>query len=531
MLVNAELSFTFNSSFDIRTISSRGASSGNDVTGLLYVPTLDDSSPCINATEPYIPQNVTRRANLPPDDYNLVALAPWVSGECSLEYMEVARQDPTKAILFFLPGTSGVPPESSDPQWDIARAGVDNWKAQNGFPVYAVNGQSGATLMNASAAYSGNMTDVPNGHLFTEYYPSRDYVRLHADINTGMYIIYMYAWSALSMLTSTGNGTSLPSLWVFLLVVLGILLSIIGITSLSMHLLQRRRRANLRKRVERGEVDLEALGIKRLTVPREQLDTMPLYAYGTTPIAARGVVATDGLIDIEKEGSPTQTEQVRPTLAPRSSSYHPDALSQPTCAICLDDFVPFTSEEEGTKVRELPCHHIFHPECVDTFLQESSSLCPMCKKSVLPVGYCPRVITNAMVRRERLLRQARERAALDPESRDDIIPYYVSERFRSLPGFRQYWASRRESGLPPTSQPMTQLNSHTAPTSTSTQAPVSTELARPPVQPPATSDHRSWARQRAENMLGRRAPVDPEAEEARTTPAWRKAIRGLFPRQ
>lgn len=52
--------------------------------------------------------------------------------------------------------------------------------------------------------------------------------------------------------------------------------------------------------------------------------------------------------------------------------------SQTTCAICLDDFVPAAST-----VRELPCGHIFHPQCIDVSLTQTSSLCPLCKKCVV----------------------------------------------------------------------------------------------------------------------------------------------------
>lgn len=181
--VNASISFTYLSSFDIRTLSSRSANSG-DITGLLYIPDIAPDSPCRNTTAPYIPQNATRKENLPMTDYNLVAMAPWVTPECSLEYMEGARMDPITAFLFFLPGNdTDTPPAADSDRWDIP--GSDNWKSRNGFPVYAINGQSGAVLMNASASYSGNMTDVPNGHLLTEFYDSRDYVRLWVDINTG----------------------------------------------------------------------------------------------------------------------------------------------------------------------------------------------------------------------------------------------------------------------------------------------------------------------------------------------------------
>jgi hypothetical protein len=35
----------------------------------------------------------------------------------------------------------------------------------------------------------------------------------------------------------------------------------------------------LRRRIQSGELDLEQLGVKRLTVPRRVLEEMPLYTY------------------------------------------------------------------------------------------------------------------------------------------------------------------------------------------------------------------------------------------------------------
>lgn len=43
---------------------------------------------------------------------------------------------------------------------------------------------------------------------------------------------------------------------------------------------------------------------------------------------------------------------------------------------------------------------------IDEFLGEVSSLCPICKASMLPRGYCPE-ITNETVRRERAIRRLR----------------------------------------------------------------------------------------------------------------------------
>ncbi|CAJ0745221.1 8884_t:CDS:2, partial [Entrophospora sp. SA101] len=47
--------------------------------------------------------------------------------------------------------------------------------------------------------------------------------------------------------------------------------------------------------------------------------------------------------------------------------------AQLTCPICLGDF------EQGEKLRILPCHHQYHISCIDPWLLDVSSLCPMCK--------------------------------------------------------------------------------------------------------------------------------------------------------
>jgi len=344
-----------------------------------------------------------------------------------------------------------------------------------------------------------------------------------------------------------------------------------------MHWLQRRRRQTLRRRVASGEVDLEALGIKRLTVPQEILDRMPLYTYGSgAPASLPNSTVVDreaatipdklDLIDSSRPSSP-QASNSRPTSTLlRAISFHPTPLQQPTCAICLDDFVAATADPDGsglatggTVVRELPCHHIFHPECVDTFLRDSSSLCPMCKKTALPTGYCPRVVTNAMVRRERMVRRIRERITVDDGPETSVTaaeaenePVTLGRRIRvgtfanlaqlrgvsSVRGSSNANRRRTSNAQPLRPSPDTAMTDLSVPASalvrsTSVGTPAQRQhVMQPPaaVQPPNSLGRREWARQRAVAMLGRRtAPIDPEAEELRTMPAWRKAVRGVFP--
>lgn len=313
-----------------------------------------------------------------------------------------------------------------------------------------------------------------------------------------------------------------------------------------MHWIQRRRRRQLRQRVVTGEVDLEVLGIKRLTVPQELLDKMPLYTYGTvrpepavsdTQPPAR---AEKDLSSASGSRSSSPAPDVRPAPAMmRAHSYRPTALDQPTCPICLDDFVapnPATNES-GNTVRELPCHHIFHPECVDTFLRDNSSLCPMCKTSCLPKGFCPKNVTNAMVRRERIMRRNRERGNTDenqPSSTGDPAtasepPDLDAPQPSHAPTSLGQRIARRITSAPApstaagSSQQMTDLSRNQQRSATTTGP------TPPPVPPADTSRRREWARQRAIAMLGRRASLDPDAEEAARTPRWRKVIGSIFP--
>jgi hypothetical protein len=50
---------------------------------------------------------------------------------------------------------------------------------------------------------------------------------------------------------------------------------------------------------------------------------------------------------------------------------YPADLSQDQCPVCLDDF------EQGQPVRVLPCHHNFHPTCIDPWLLNVSGSCPL----------------------------------------------------------------------------------------------------------------------------------------------------------
>lgn len=47
------------------------------------------------------------------------------------------------------------------------------------------------------------------------------------------------------------------------------------------------------------------------------------------------------------------------------------------CAICLESF----NKMDTLKI--LPCHHEFHPKCIDRWLIETKLNCPICRSSLL----------------------------------------------------------------------------------------------------------------------------------------------------
>jgi hypothetical protein len=59
----------------------------------------------------------------------------------------------------------------------------------------------------------------------------------------------------------------------------------------------------------------------------------------------------------------------------------PDSIGRETCPICIVDF------EEGDDIRLLPCEgkHCFHQQCVDPWLLELSSSCPICRQGAILV--------------------------------------------------------------------------------------------------------------------------------------------------
>ena len=457
----------------------------------LYVPELSSSDPCQNWSQPHVPQNVTRKSDIPAAAANrLFGLAPWLSdhSECALPYIEAAaRNDATQGLIFYptdsQANSSGSLPENSD--WGVSQSQWDEWTSSIEYPIWAVGSSAGGRVMTELSRYSGIVAQSPIADTEPDEFSAENQVGLGA-------------WVDNHLDEPDEEDLSLfERPWIFVIMVLAIILALVGLVTLMLHLNQIRMRRDLRRRVAAGEVDLERLGIRRQRVPLKMVERMPLYEYQSETGPSRSDAET--LLAASYAGPFS-----RKTLAKRNAPF-----SQTTCAICLDNFVHHESV-----VRELPCQHIFHPDCVDDFLVTSTSLCPVCKKSVLPGGVYSGDITNSIVRRERLARRRLEYgttsanfAAILPKwSHRFLSNSLLRHRLRPLQGAEGSEFPRQETGTtaraddpsnedaqpsttndpPPADVPLPPSPSSSRPTSSPLHSrPHSSSSAPPPPSPPA----------------------------------------------
>lgn len=231
-----------------------------------------------------------------------------------------------------------------------------------------------------------------------------------------------------------------PTVWGFVLVILGTVLVVCVFLGVVYWMMKRRRRAVLQRMLEVNGTYYERYGLQSVKISQEFLASLPVYVYlgqqkeemcdqpSWPKAASRSIEAIPARTEKEGEvqtepqrSSSTSREDVStgrhpkmpgaqiegiavrssecasPTPPPTTGQTHADRRGriQPTCAICLDDFVP-----ASTTVRELPCGHIYHPRCIDLCLTQTSSLCPLCKKCVLPPDYYAVAIPEPIYRRD-----------------------------------------------------------------------------------------------------------------------------------
>ena len=325
----------------------------------------------------FVPGNVTRREDLPSTQFQYIAFAPWITALCTKSYL-AAGQD-VAAFLFYIPdGTNSTPPLDNDEIWNLNDGG--RWKSENKFPVYAIPGIEGAAIMQNMALYSGNTSDPTNLGIPARIgFDQTNYVRAYATLETG-------------------GSNDQPKYWVIVIVIVVAWLLIVLVASL-VYCSRRRDRRDLQRRVANGEVVHESLGIRRTTVRQQGTDTLPTRTYVPGDSTAPSVADEQPEVSESSSSSP-------PRISASALSNHESTLyDQKSCTICFEDFIANT-----TIVCYLPCHHIYHPDCIDDWLA-TKDFCPVCQIPPLPSSEVYQIatpVTNAMVQDERRLRKIRQ---------------------------------------------------------------------------------------------------------------------------
>ncbi|PON65263.1 43kDa postsynaptic protein [Parasponia andersonii] len=91
---------------------------------------------------------------------------------------------------------------------------------------------------------------------------------------------------------------------------------------------------------------------------------------GSKPRPDKRVITTAQFLKLIEEKNPATCFQTKFRL--RSPAPAPE------CRVCLSEF------EDGERIRKLQCDHVFHKDCLDTWLQQYCATCPLCRSKVLP---------------------------------------------------------------------------------------------------------------------------------------------------
>lgn len=129
---------------------------------------------------------------------------------------------------------------------------------------------------------------------------------------------------------------------------------------------------------------------------RAMLETLPIVKFGDPEPGKPGggdiemdnnsvhhaPVATDGTVDNTSKSQSTTAglaatvhggtgSDVQPESGDNEASAAPKEGDHLQCSICHEDFAT------GEDVRVLPCHHKYHPACIDPWLLDISGTCPL----------------------------------------------------------------------------------------------------------------------------------------------------------
>ncbi|KAL4777996.1 hypothetical protein BJX76DRAFT_178991 [Aspergillus varians] len=117
---------------------------------------------------------------------------------------------------------------------------------------------------------------------------------------------------------------------------------------------------------------------RRKTLSPAALDEIPLYRK-TSHESARcdsldleNGTTCEGINNSNSNATCSADVAVQDFALCRLNSMHSSSASiNSTCAICTEDF------KDGQFLRNLPCHHKYHAKCIDSWLLDKATSCPL----------------------------------------------------------------------------------------------------------------------------------------------------------
>lgn len=154
------------------------------------------------------------------------------------------------------------------------------------------------------------------------------------------------------------------------------------------------RRAEMETQQELAAKDLEALGNRDSQQSGHEMQGEALSSFAEPETAEVAEVGTstgneelqnhhhydhDEIADLPPARPRAGPSTFTPAARTADADPLPESIGRETCPICIVDF------EDGDDVRVLPCEgkHAFHQTCVDPWLLELSSSCPICRHGTL----------------------------------------------------------------------------------------------------------------------------------------------------
>uniref|UniRef100_A0A0G4FUJ5 RING-type E3 ubiquitin transferase n=1 Tax=Chromera velia CCMP2878 TaxID=1169474 RepID=A0A0G4FUJ5_9ALVE len=96
---------------------------------------------------------------------------------------------------------------------------------------------------------------------------------------------------------------------------------------------------------------------------------------GIVPPNLMGLIDPSVLVDAAESGPPPASRDARYALPVKTVTAEGEDGDRPTCAVCLEEF------KKGGKAKEMPCGHLFHFDCILSWLEKHNT-CPSCRKAL-----------------------------------------------------------------------------------------------------------------------------------------------------